>query len=240
MKKSDFEDLVASVRQAGKIKRGEMAPSRRFEFKPIDVRKIREKLGHIERELGGPERERRPEPERQPDRGEERQLLRRLLERLERMEREIRVLHEEIARLKWQLREKKVVAKRDVEPDKSGPRLKYRPLPDDIEYFKGYLVGTITSMDEKGIMLKVTGVTAGEGNRADNPGYMKGENMRLLFYCFMGKDGKYHPDRSLVRAVNELRKKGGLITAKVYAERDEALLLTRVWAGEQKDPERRP
>ena len=45
MKKRVFEELVASVRQVGKIRRGEMAPSRRFEFKPADVRKIRTKLG---------------------------------------------------------------------------------------------------------------------------------------------------------------------------------------------------
>jgi putative transcriptional regulator len=45
VKKKDFEELVASVRQAGKIKRGEMAPSRRFTFKPAQVRKIRTQLG---------------------------------------------------------------------------------------------------------------------------------------------------------------------------------------------------
>lgn len=45
MRKREFERLIASVREAGKIKRGEMAPSRRFEFKAADVRKIRTKLG---------------------------------------------------------------------------------------------------------------------------------------------------------------------------------------------------
>lgn len=44
MKANDFEELIASVREAGKIKRGEKAPSRRFEFKPADVRKIRARL----------------------------------------------------------------------------------------------------------------------------------------------------------------------------------------------------
>lgn len=45
MKKTDFDDLVAGVREAGKIKRGERAPSRRFEYKPDDVQNIRTSLG---------------------------------------------------------------------------------------------------------------------------------------------------------------------------------------------------
>lgn len=45
MKKRGFEEVLSSIRQAGKIKRGEMTFSRRFEFKPADVRKIRTKLG---------------------------------------------------------------------------------------------------------------------------------------------------------------------------------------------------
>lgn len=44
MKKRDFEDLVASVREAGKIRRGELAPSRAFEFEPADVKGIRHAL----------------------------------------------------------------------------------------------------------------------------------------------------------------------------------------------------
>lgn len=45
MKKKDFEKLVASVKQAGKIKRGKMRPSRVIRFKPADIKAIREKLG---------------------------------------------------------------------------------------------------------------------------------------------------------------------------------------------------
>lgn len=44
MRKRDYEKLIASVREAGKIKRGGTNPSRRFEFKAADVRKIRTKL----------------------------------------------------------------------------------------------------------------------------------------------------------------------------------------------------
>ena len=45
MKKQDFEDLVSSIKEAGKIRRGEVAPSRSFAFEPADVREIRQTFG---------------------------------------------------------------------------------------------------------------------------------------------------------------------------------------------------
>jgi len=45
MKEQDFDELVRSVKQAGRIKKGQLAPSRRFEFEPEDVRSIRQELG---------------------------------------------------------------------------------------------------------------------------------------------------------------------------------------------------
>ena len=50
MRKREFESLLESVRQAGKIRRGEIASSRRFEFDPDDIRGIRDRL-----ELSQPE-----------------------------------------------------------------------------------------------------------------------------------------------------------------------------------------
>lgn len=44
MKKEMFDQLVASVKQAGKIHRGEAKASRTFVFRPEEVRRIREKL----------------------------------------------------------------------------------------------------------------------------------------------------------------------------------------------------
>lgn len=44
MKKQLFEELVSSVKEAGKIHRGEAQASRRFVFEPEDVRRIRLKL----------------------------------------------------------------------------------------------------------------------------------------------------------------------------------------------------
>ena len=47
MKNDDFERLVESVKQAGKIRRGEMKAGRVIQFLPADVRAIRLKLGKI-------------------------------------------------------------------------------------------------------------------------------------------------------------------------------------------------
>ncbi len=44
MKEEDFNNLVKSVKQAGLIKKGKIAPSRRFVFSPLDIKKIRSKL----------------------------------------------------------------------------------------------------------------------------------------------------------------------------------------------------
>jgi len=44
MRKKDFDNLVGSIRQAGKIKRGEMKPRRTFQFNPADIKGIRQKL----------------------------------------------------------------------------------------------------------------------------------------------------------------------------------------------------
>ena len=44
MRKKDFDNLVKSLHQAGKIRRGEMKPSRVIEFAPMDVKEIRQSL----------------------------------------------------------------------------------------------------------------------------------------------------------------------------------------------------
>lgn len=44
MKKQDFDNLVESVKQAGKIRRGEMKASRTFKFSPADIKGIRLRL----------------------------------------------------------------------------------------------------------------------------------------------------------------------------------------------------
>ena len=44
MDQPDFEELTKSIKQAGEIRRGERRPSRRFEFKPVDIKAIRHRL----------------------------------------------------------------------------------------------------------------------------------------------------------------------------------------------------
>ena len=51
MNEQDFANLVESVKQAGQIKRGTLAPGRRFEFDPIDIKAIREQLHQSQREF---------------------------------------------------------------------------------------------------------------------------------------------------------------------------------------------
>jgi putative transcriptional regulator len=45
MKKDAFAELVASVKQAGEIRRGKRRPSRRTTYRPQDIRNIREIFG---------------------------------------------------------------------------------------------------------------------------------------------------------------------------------------------------
>lgn len=44
MKTEDLDNLISSIREAGKIRRGEKPPSRSFTFQPADIKAIREKL----------------------------------------------------------------------------------------------------------------------------------------------------------------------------------------------------
>jgi putative transcriptional regulator len=51
MRKKDFEDLVTSIHQAGRIRRGEEAPGRATEFPPVDVKAVRQQLGKSQAEF---------------------------------------------------------------------------------------------------------------------------------------------------------------------------------------------
>lgn len=46
-----FNDLLTSVKQAGAIMRGEMAPRRMFDYTPLDIKAIRGKLNKSQREF---------------------------------------------------------------------------------------------------------------------------------------------------------------------------------------------
>jgi putative transcriptional regulator len=51
MKKKDFDNLTASIREAGRIRRGQAKPSRVSEFAPVDVKAIRQRLGKSQAEF---------------------------------------------------------------------------------------------------------------------------------------------------------------------------------------------
>jgi putative transcriptional regulator len=51
MRKQDFDNLVESIRQAGRIRRGEAQPSRVAEFAPVDVKAVRLRLGKSQAEF---------------------------------------------------------------------------------------------------------------------------------------------------------------------------------------------
>lgn len=51
MKRENFEELIESVREGGRILRGEAEPSREFSFTPEDVQSIRKKLNKSQDEF---------------------------------------------------------------------------------------------------------------------------------------------------------------------------------------------
>ena len=51
MRNDEFDQLAESVRQAGKIRRGELKPTRVFEYQPTDIKAIRLKLGKSQSEF---------------------------------------------------------------------------------------------------------------------------------------------------------------------------------------------
>jgi putative transcriptional regulator len=51
MRKKDFDNLVDSIREVGRIRRGEAQPSRASEFAPVHVKAIRQRLGKSQAEF---------------------------------------------------------------------------------------------------------------------------------------------------------------------------------------------
>ncbi|MBI5477235.1 MAG: helix-turn-helix domain-containing protein [Deltaproteobacteria bacterium] len=51
MKRDVFRELVASIREAGAIRRGERKPSRSFVFRPDDVKRVRRRLHQSQTEF---------------------------------------------------------------------------------------------------------------------------------------------------------------------------------------------
>lgn len=51
MNERDFDQLIASVKRAGAIKRGKMRPGRRIQMNPTDIKMIRKKLDKSQSEF---------------------------------------------------------------------------------------------------------------------------------------------------------------------------------------------
>ena len=51
MREDDFSELVASIKEAGDIKRGNREPSRVFVIKPVDVKAVRKRLRQSQSEF---------------------------------------------------------------------------------------------------------------------------------------------------------------------------------------------
>ena len=51
MNDKDFANLVESIKQAGQIKQGKLAPGRVFEFSPLDIKAIREQFHKSQQEF---------------------------------------------------------------------------------------------------------------------------------------------------------------------------------------------
>jgi len=111
-------------------------------------------------------------------------------------------------------------SQREPAPDpRPNPRPKYDPLPAALVGFSGHLTGTLVSVDEHGLTMKVSAPVAAAGRE-----------LRLLFNAFGNKEGGYTPDQDLVKAARKLAL-GDTLTVRAKAERDEALILDRIWAG---------
>lgn len=51
MRKKLFDEFVGSVKEAGRIHRGEIPPSRKFVFEPMDIKAIRKGLSKSQDEI---------------------------------------------------------------------------------------------------------------------------------------------------------------------------------------------
>ena len=51
VKNTMFHDLVESIEEAGRIHRGEIPPSRKFVFEPMDIKAIRKRLSKSQEEF---------------------------------------------------------------------------------------------------------------------------------------------------------------------------------------------
>jgi len=52
MEKKMFKELMGSIKEAGRIRKGRARPSRVFKFEPVDVKRIREQVSVSQAQFG--------------------------------------------------------------------------------------------------------------------------------------------------------------------------------------------
>lgn len=99
------------------------------------------------------------------------------------------------------------------------------PLPPEVREFRGYVAGTVVSIDPEGLVLRVTKATGSRESKATHPARLEGRKVRLRFAN----------SRDLPRQAEALRSHDGPVTADVWTERDEPLYATRLRTGDHAD-----
>jgi hypothetical protein len=110
-------------------------------------------------------------------------------------------------------------------------------IPAGLAGFRGYLIGAIASMGNKGVTLEVANAKALAGSRAENPQAAVGKKLPIHYKAHGNREGGYTPSKELMERIARLRKRGGLVTLRVRSDGD-ALIADAAWAGAQLDPAR--
>jgi len=115
----------------------------------------------------------------------------------------------------------------------AGAKPSHTPQPTEIVGFEGFLIGSITSADGKGCVLKVTEAIATAGSKATDPSIVVGKDTRLSYIAYgPNKDAQYTPDAELAAAVTGLLAQGKPIMVRVFAAKPVALMINKVWPGD--------
>lgn len=109
-------------------------------------------------------------------------------------------------------------------------------LPAGARGLRGYLIGNLVSAGKLGCRLEVASVRPATDGAKD-PDALVGETVALHYAALVNREGEFAPSAELRERAVALRKRGGLVTAKVRQD-DNALILEALWPGAQRNPER--
>jgi len=121
-------------------------------------------------------------------------------------------------------------ARRDQSQSAAPEPVIRSPLPPEAQGFQGFLAGTILSADDTSFIFKITHSSPGPSNKSLTPRWLEGRTAHLLIIRFGGQ-----VSQEMLRQAVKLKEYDGLVTADVWAERDEALIVTRLREGDATD-----